>query len=143
MFVIIVCLCVIQVTEADAQDVIDLLQESLLDAFTSESGAIQQPMMDGKFRPLGSKGNALTATKMIKLLIQQMTKLASERNNNVFSYADIDSIRVSVMASVSSNAAAGVDATKKFNSTDALIDVMRTECYLILKGPKLYQLQTY
>lgn len=23
---------------------------------------------------------------------------------------------------------------------DALIDVMRTECYLLLKGPKLYQL---
>jgi hypothetical protein len=25
---------------------------------------------------------------------------------------------------------------------DGLIDVMRTECYLLLKGPKLYQLMT-
>lgn len=130
-------------TESDAQDVIDLLQESLLDAFTSESGAIQQPMVDGKSRVLGSKGNALTTTKMIKLLIQHMTKQASDRGNNIFSHADIDRLRVSVMASVSSGAAGAVDATKKFNNTDALIEVMRTECYLMLKGPKLYQLQTY
>jgi hypothetical protein len=25
---------------------------------------------------------------------------------------------------------------------DGLIDVMRTECYLLLKGPRMYQLQT-
>jgi hypothetical protein len=25
---------------------------------------------------------------------------------------------------------------------DSLIDVMRTECYLLLKGPRLYQLQS-
>jgi hypothetical protein len=129
------------VTESDAQDVIDLLQESLLDAFTSESGAIQQPMMDGKARPLGSKGNALTTTKVIKLLIQHMTRHAAERGSSIFSHADIDRIRLSVMATASGSS--GVDVSKKFNNTDALIDVMRTECYLILKGPKLYQLQTY
>ena len=29
---------------------------------------------------------------------------------------------------------------KESNNIDSLIDVMRTECYLLLKGPKLYQL---
>jgi len=31
---------------------------------------------------------------------------------------------------------------KVTRDTESMIDVMRTECYLLLKGPQLYKLQT-
>ena len=34
-----------------------------------------------------------------------------------------------------------VSLLKLKNDVGSIIDVMRTECYLLLKGPKLYQLQ--
>jgi hypothetical protein len=34
-----------------------------------------------------------------------------------------------------------VSILKLKNDVNSIIEVMRTECYLLLKGPKLYQLQ--
>lgn len=56
-----------------------------------------------------------------------MTKESSLRGSNMFSRSDIQAL-------------SGKLALDK--DLDSLIDVMRTECYLLLKGPRLYQLQT-
>lgn len=75
-----------------------------------------------------------------------MTKEATTKGNNIFTYTEIDQFRIAVVTSAFGNNTNNtnlIEATKKFNDTDALIEVMRTECYLTLKGPKLYQLQTY
>ena len=56
-----------------------------------------------------------------------MTRECTVRGSNMFSKQDIQNLCVKL--------ALDKDA-------DSLIDVMRTECYLLLKGPRLYQLQT-
>jgi DNA helicase MCM8 len=105
-----------QVTAQDAQDVVQLLQESLLDVFTTDSGIIDA----------GRKGG-ISLAKQVKALVKVMTREAGVRGSNMFSRQDI-----------------GVLCQKLAldKEVDALIDVMRTECYLLLKGPRLYQLQT-
>jgi DNA helicase MCM8 len=111
-----VCSLCEQVTAEDAQDVVQLLQESLLDVFTTDSGIIDA----------GRKGG-ISLAKQVKALVKVMTREAGVRGSNMFSRQDI-----------------GVLCQKLAldKEVDALIDVMRTECYLLLKGPRLYQLQT-
>lgn len=105
-----------QVTAEDAQDVVQLLQESLLDVYTSENGAIDA----------GRKGG-ISLAKQVKALVKVMTRESTMRGSNMFSRQDIATLcqRLALDKEV-----------------DALIDVMRTECYLLLKGPRMYQLQT-
>jgi hypothetical protein len=96
--------------------VVQLLQESLLDVFTTESGIID-----------ASRKGGISLAKQVKALVKVMTREAGVRGSNMFSRQDI-----------------GVLCQKLAldKEVDALIDVMRTECYLLLKGPRLYQLQT-
>ena len=63
----------------------------------------------------------------MKVLVKVMTRESSLRGSNMFSRADIQAL------------CANLALDKEL---DGLIDVMRTECYLLLKGPRLYQLQT-
>lgn len=105
-----------EVTEDDAKDVVMLLQESLLDVFANEIGEIDT-----------SKRGGLSTAKQMKALVNLMNKEASVRGNNVFHRNDIDTLCLKL---------------KLTKPTDELIEVMRTECYLLLKGPKLYQLQS-
>ena len=77
-----------------------------------------------------------------------MTKQSQVKGSNMFTVADIDTIRLQII-SQTSNSGAGITAvgadkllTKKCYDLGVLIEILRTECYLLLKGPKLYQLQT-
>ena len=88
-------------------------------------------------------GSAITTTKVIKMLIQALTNEAKQNNNSIFSKSSIDATRLKIIHQLTANNPKPPDMTKKCFDLEALIDVMRTECYLILKGPKLYQLQTY
>lgn len=106
----------LKVTAEDAQDVVQLLQESLLDVFTTECGAIDS----------GRKGG-ISLAKQVKGLVQVMTRECTLRGSNMFSRQDISALCQKLALD---------------KEVDALIDVMRTECYLLLKGPRLYQLQT-
>ena len=103
-------------TAEDANDVVQLLQESLLDVFTNESGAIDA----------GRKGG-ISLAKQVKALVKVMTREASLRGSNMFSKQDISDLCSKLALD---------------KEVDSLIDVMRSECYLLLKGPRLYQLQT-
>ena len=105
------------VTAKDAQDVVDLLHESLLDAFTSDSGVID---MDRR----GGQGLA----KQVKALIKQLTiEAAGQRGSVIFTFKEIAEVCVRMRLT---------------REPESLVEVMHTECYLLLKGPKLYQLQT-
>ena len=63
----------------------------------------------------------------VKALVKVMTKEAFLRDSNIFTRQDI------------SDLCAKLSLDK---DVESLIDVLRTECYLLLKGPRLYQLQT-
>ena len=186
-FALVLFLFSVKVTESDANDVVQLLHESLLDAFTTETGAIDLGRKGGislakqvcvfgddSYRTLlhllslslicdiyyGYHAYGLhacatihcrtiylsmhpsvctfstsvssciclsVATVQVKALVGTLSREAKIRGNNIFSRADIGEICARLR----------ID-----KDLDSLIDVMRTECYLLLKGPKLYQLMT-
>jgi hypothetical protein len=55
-----------------------------------------------------------------------LTTEAQKRNNSMFSRNDIAEICA---------------VLKLVMDVDAMIELLRSECYLLLKGPKLYQLR--
>ncbi len=103
-----------KVTEQDATEVVALLQESLLDAFTNEVGEVD----------LSRKGGGGTV-RQVKALVKHLSTEANRRNNNVFSKADIE---------------AACSLLRLEKEPAALIESMHTECYLLIKGPNLWQL---
>eukprot|EP01034_Spumella_vulgaris_P023027 gene23027-29215_t len=107
-----------EVTEEDANDVVQLLQESLLEVFTAESGQIDT----------GRKGGGLGLSKQVKALVKVLTAESTKRQSlNMFTRNEIQEVCAKL---------------KLERDVDSLIEVMRTECYLLLKGPRLYQLLT-
>lgn len=106
-----------EVTEKHAQDVVNLLQESLLDLVINELGEIDTV----------NKGHGGKRSKQMKLLVNNLTKESTIRNNKLFHRDEILKI---------------YNFLKLDYNFDDLIEMMRTECYLLMKGPKLYQLQT-
>jgi DNA helicase MCM8 len=106
-----------EVTVNDANDVVQLLQESLLDAFTTETGEME----------FSSRKGGISTAKSIKSLIKLMTREAAIKGSNIFSKYEISEY---------------VSKLKLDKDVDTLIESMRTECYLLLKGPKLYGLNT-
>mmetsp|Transcript_16885 Transcript_16885/g.25436 ORF Transcript_16885/g.25436 Transcript_16885/m.25436 type:complete len:417 (-) Transcript_16885:132-1382(-) len=104
-----------EVSEGDAIDVVDMLHESLLDAVTLDTGQID----------FGRKGGMSTA-KQVKALVHVLRKEGERRNSYIFSLKEISEF---------------VQLLRLKNDVSSLVDIMRTECYLLLKGPRLYQLQ--
>ena len=109
-----------EVTEQDAHDVADLWHESLLDAFTNEVGVID----------VGRRGG-VSLSKQVKALVGFLSKEAQIRGSNMFTKSEIQEAIGKLK----------VDPGK-VHDVNSIIDVMRTECYLLLKGPKQYQLIT-
>jgi hypothetical protein len=88
----------------------------------------------------------------VKALVAALTRSAASRGSAVFSHRDIvdvySSLRLPPLGRgglgktgrAAASLLAGPEAVAMDVST--LIDVMRSECYVTLKGPKLFQLQT-
>lgn len=110
-----------EVTESDANDVVQLLQESLLDAFTNETGQVDF-----------SRKGGISTTKLVKLLVRSLSREAEIKGSSIFTKNEIVEIATRMQLLRDS----------KNNDLETVIDVMRTECYLLLKGPKLFQLST-
>lgn len=104
----------VEVTEDDAKDVVDLLHESLLDAFTDDTGEVD----------LSRKGGG-GLVKQVKALVKALTKEVEVRNSNVFYKHEIHEVCARL---------------KLQKDPDSLIETMHTECYLLVKGPKMWQL---
>ena len=63
----------------------------------------------------------------VKALVQVLRREGQRKGGSMlFSYKDIAEV---------------ASLLKLKSEVSSIIDVMRTECYLLLKGPKLYQLQ--
>jgi DNA helicase MCM8 len=74
-----------EVTEDDAQDVVDLLHESLLDACTTADG-----VLDLK----GRKGG-LSVAKQVKALVKALTARARDTGNATFRHMEIAEVACS------------------------------------------------
>jgi len=106
------------VTEEDALEVVDLLHESLLDAFTSETGRVD----------LGAK--LTSKTKQIKAIVAQLHKEAAARGGRADALFSRDDIR-HVMAGLHIDTGA----------VDDIITTMHEGlCYLLKKGARMYAL---
>ena len=104
----------ITVTEADAQDVVELLQGSLLDAYTNDIGEVD----------LSRKGGG-GLLKQVKALVQYLTKESKKRNNNVFHSSDIKE---------------ACRALRLEKDPDTILETMHRECYLLSKGSRMWEL---
>ena len=125
----------LEVTEEDANDVVDLLHESLLDAFTVEDG-----VLDLK----GRKGG-ISVNKQVKALVGALSKRSRDTGNTIFRHMDIAEIAGVVFKTIAVDLE-NLIGVYRYPYDDKIclhlnLDVMRTECYLLLKGSRIYQLQ--
>jgi hypothetical protein len=93
---------------------VDLLHESLLDTVTLDTGQVD----------FGRKGG-MSMAKQVKALTQVLRKESERKGSSVFTFLEISEF---------------VQLLRLKGDAEAMIDVMRTESYLLLKGSKLYQL---
>jgi len=120
--------CRTEVTEQDAMDVVDLMQESLFDALEDLSG--------GGVSIKGARGKAvnmnnigiLSVPKQTKLFIDKLREEAKMKNSFLFEYQDL----------------LGISRSMNMNVGDfsEYIDKLNQQSYLILKGSKLYELNS-
>lgn len=104
------------VTEQDAIDVIEILKQSLIETHTNEMGELD----------FGRSGG-MSLTKKVKSYMACLKKNVRERNTEVFTFDQL-------------LAMANRMGLKVDNFYDFL-EILRNECYLLKKGPKLYKVQ--
>ena len=105
------------VTHSDAEDVVALLQESSMDVFADNLGTIIDC----------SKRGGQSMSKQVKALVSVLIKEASIRENKMFHKNDIETLSAKLHLS---------------KDVDDIIETMKVEGYLLVKGPKLYMLQS-
>jgi len=99
-----------------ARDVVEIMQECLLDTYTTEDGDLD----------FGRSGG-MSLAKKVKAYILRLKKAAERRNTTMFTFDDL--------LDVANSMALQVDDFRDF------IDIIRNECYLLKQGPKLYKVQ--
>jgi hypothetical protein len=90
----------------------------------------------------------MSLSKQVKALVKFLLREASLKGSNIFSkrYPTIihsaSHIHILTPRICYRDIEEAVQKLKfeKVHDVNALIDIMRTECYLLLKGPKLYQI---
>lgn len=103
-----------EVTESDAEDCVQILEESLLDAFTADHGVVD----------LGRKGG-LSGSNEVKTLISQLNHEAKMRGDNIFTKTQIEEV---------------VSRLRLQRSTNDLISLLNDHAYLLRKGQNKFQL---
>ena len=101
----------------DALDVIEMMQESLLDAFTTETGEVDFTHHSG----------SMSLAKQVKAFVAALTKASNARANSLFQRADLVEIAEKMRL--------------KIADFDRFLDVLNNESYLLKKGPRLYQVR--
>ena len=107
-------------TEEDAIDVIGILKFSLIDSFSDEMGRVKFP------RSLHTTG--MSQRNQVKALIAELTRISEIRDCSLFSIDEIREISIHI----------GIPVLK----FEDIIYSLNNQCYLLKKGPQLYQLQT-
>ncbi|KAG7379494.1 hypothetical protein PHYBOEH_011924 [Phytophthora boehmeriae] len=104
------------VTAEHAQDVVDIMQECLLDAYTTDDGNLD----------FGRSGG-MSLAKKVKAYVARLMKAAARRNTSLFSMEDL--------LEVADSMGLKVDDFRDF------VDILRNECYLLKKGPGQFKVQ--
>ncbi|GLE01147.1 hypothetical protein PINS_up009977 [Pythium insidiosum] len=105
------------VTAEHAQDVVDIMQECLLDTYITDDGNLD----------FGRSGG-MSLAKKVKAYVARLMKAAERRNTAMFSFEDL--------LEVANSMGLQIDDFRDF------VEILRNECYLLKKGPKLYKVQT-
>lgn len=105
------------VTEADALDVVSLMEQSLLETFRTDTGAFD----------FGRRGMSLA--KQVKAFVAELNKVAGRKGSALFTSAEL--------LDVAGKMALGVADFYGF------LETLNEQSYLLKKGAKLWQLQTH
>ena len=107
-------------TEDDALDVVEMMQESLEAAQTTEAGAVVD---------FALHSGSMSLSKQVKAFVAALTRESHVRGSSLFPRAELEQL-----------------AEKKLRlqiaDFDRFLDVLNNECYLLKKGPRLYQVMT-
>ncbi|KAH7467198.1 DNA helicase MCM8 [Phytophthora ramorum] len=104
------------VSAKHAQDVVDIMQECLLDTYTTEDGNLD----------FGRSGG-MSLAKKVKAYVARLMKAAARRNTSLFSMDDL--------LEVADSMGLKVDDFRDF------VDILRNECYILKKGPGQFKVQ--
>ncbi|KAF0700369.1 Aste57867_9074 [Aphanomyces stellatus] len=104
------------VTVEHAYDVVEIMQECLLDTYTTEEGNLD----------FGRSGG-MSLAKKVKAYVARLKKSAAERNSQMFSMEEL--------LQVANSMALQVDDFRDF------IEVLRNECFVLKQGPNIYKVQ--
>lgn len=105
------------VTRQDAEDVVDMLKESLFEAVTDDFGVVDF-----------SKTSGMSMGRQVKMFVAALNKAASNRGNPRFTTDDLERFARDMKLSVVSFA--------------DFLEVLNQQSYLIRKGPREWQLLT-
>ncbi|CAK4183108.1 unnamed protein product [Aphanomyces euteiches] len=104
------------VTVEHAHDVVEIMQECLLDTYTTEEGNLD----------FGRSGG-MSLAKKVKAYVARLKKSAVQRNNQMFSMEEL--------LQVANSIALQVDDFRDF------IEILRNECFVLKQGPNIYKVQ--
>ncbi|KAJ2254095.1 DNA replication licensing factor mcm8 [Coemansia sp. RSA 455] len=109
------------VTEADAENVIEIMKYSLFQTYEDEEG-----MMDfGR----SQMGTGTSRTSDIKRFVERLHRISEETYNNMFTYDML--LRTAT------------EMNLRFSNFQDVVDKLNNQSYLIKKGPRSYQLTTF
>ena len=111
------------VLESDAEDVIEIMREALIDACTDESGIVDFTMRAG-----------LSRSKRIKRVVAELTRKSEMKGSAIFSTEEVK------------EATRAVGVLRIIEGEDGsfhdFLENMNDLSFLLKKGPKKWQLQT-
>ena len=90
----------------------------------------------------------------MKAVVAALGRLAKSKGSNIFSQKEITDVYVGLRLPPLSSTKRSNRVSRPLSSAfgdqgvaaidvESIIDVMRSECYIISKGPRLFQLQIY
>ncbi|KAJ2646941.1 DNA replication licensing factor mcm8 [Coemansia sp. RSA 1250] len=110
-----------QVTESDAEQVIELMRCSLFQTYEDEEGT-----MDFSRSQMGT---GVSGTSDVKRFVAKLHKVSEETYNNMFTFSMMQTI--------------ATDMGLRFTNFQDIVDRLNNQNYIIKKGPRSYQLTTF
>lgn len=122
------------VTKEDAEDVVELLRESMTDVATDDFGVVDF-----------GRGAGMSMAKQVKAFVKVLARAAEERNSSTFttqvsgSGVQCHPQRLTLLCAQDMRqlaAGLGLDLTE----FDSFLDVLNQQNYILKRGPRLYKL---
>lgn len=111
------CECMQKVTKSDAEDVVAIMKEALMEAYTDEFGVVDF-----------TRAGGMSMAKQVKTFVATLNRIADKRGTATFSLHELREVCQRLHLSVP--------------SLGEFIEVLNQQNYLLKKGGQQYQLQT-